>query len=220
MQKREKLGRAVKDLRNEGFIPAELYGRGLENLHLSVPAKEFKKVFQEAGENTIVNVLIDGEKRPVLINAVSYNPITDDVQSVDFYQVRMDEKLNVFVPLDFVGVAPAVKEKNGLLVKSLQEIEVEALPTDIPHDIKVDLSKLADIDQSIYVEDLEIPANVEVLLDPETVVATATSKITEEEELAAQQAAATPVEEVKVESEEKKAEKEAEKAAETEPASS
>jgi len=213
VQKRDMLGRGVKALRGQGLIPAELYGRGLENLHLSVPKKEFKKVFKAAGENTIVNVLLDGKNMPALIQEVTYNFLTDDIESVDLYQVRMDEKLKVGVPLEFVGVAPAVKEKNGLLVKSLQEMEVEALPADLPHDLKVDLSKLVDIGQSIYVKDLAVPANVRFLVSPDTVVATVTAKLTEEEELAMRQAASGGVEAVKVETEEAKAERDATKAA-------
>lgn len=209
VQKREKLGSGVKALRKQGLVPGELYGRGLQNLHLSVPEKEFKKLYKDAGESTVINVVLDGEKHPALIQSVSFDPLTDDFQSVDFYQVRMDEKLTVSVPLVFEGVSPAVKEKNALLVKPLQELEIEALPGNIPHNIKVDLSKLQDLDQSIYVRDLEIPANVEVLVSPDTVVATATEKTTEEEELAMQQAAAGGVESVKVETEEKKAEREA-----------
>ncbi len=213
VQKREKLGRGVSALRDKGFIPAELYGRGLANLHLSVLLKEFRKVFKEAGENTVVNVLLDGEKHPVLIQDVSYNPVTDEMESVDLYQIRMDKKLKVGVPVEFVGVALAVKEKNGLLVKALQEVEVEALPADLPRELKADLSKLSDIGQSIYVKDLEVPAGVKILVNPETVVATVTAKVTEEEELAMQQAAAGGAEAVKVETEEKKAEREAAKAA-------
>lgn len=213
VQKREKLGRGVKALRKEGLVPAELYGRGLENLHLSLPLKEFKKVFKQAGENTLVNVLLEGKKYPVLIQGVSYNPVTDELQSVDLYQVRMDEKLKVKVPVEFVGVAPAVKEKNGLLVKSLQEVEVEALPTDIPHHFDADVSKIIEIGQSLYVKDLAVPAGVKVLVSPETVVATVTAKVTEEEELKMREAAAAGVEGIKVETEEKKAEREATKAA-------
>ena len=213
VQKREKLGRGVKTLRKEGLVPAELYGRGLANLHLSVPLKEFRKVFKEAGESTVVQVLLDGQKHPVLIQDVSYNPVTDELESVDLYQVRMDEKLKVKVPLEFVGVPPAVKEKNGLLVKALQELEVEALPTDLPHHLTVDISKLIDIGQSIYVKDLVVPDGAKVLVSPETVVATATAKVTEEEELKMREAAAAGVEGVKVETEEKKAEREATKVA-------
>ena len=213
VQKREKLGRGVSAMREKGLIPAELYGRGLANLHLSVPLKEFKKVYKNAGENTVVNAMLDGEKHPVLIQDVSYNPVTDEMESVDLYQVSMDKKLKVGVPVEFLGVAPAVKEKNGLLVKALQEVEVEALPVDLPRELKVDLSRLLDIGQSIYVKDLEVPTGVKILTGPETVVATVTAKVTEEEELAMRQAAAEGVETVKVESEEKKAERDATKAA-------
>lgn len=218
VQKREKLGRGVKALRKHGLVPAELYGRSLENLHLSVPLKEFRKVFKIAGENTVVQVLLDGKKHPVLIQDVSYNPVTDEMESVDLYQVRMDEKLKVKVPLEFVGVAVAVKEKNGLLVKALQEVEVEALPNDLPHHLTVDISKLADIGQSIYVKDLAVPVGVKVLVNPDTVVVTATAKVTEEEELKMQQAAAAAgAEGVKVETEEKKAERAALKEGEPRP---
>lgn len=218
VQKRNILGRGVKALRKQGLVPAELYGRGLENLHLSAPAKEFKKVFKDAGENTIVNLLVEREKHPVLINGVSFDYLSGDVESVDFYQVRMDEKLKVNVPVEFIGIAPAVKEKNGVLVKSLQEVEVEVLPADIPHEFKVDLSKLADIGQSIYVKDLAVPERVKILVAPETVVATVIAKVTEEEELALQQAAGKGVEAIKVETEEKKAEREAAKATVEQPA--
>src|SRR3989344_4402675 len=212
VQKRSILGRGVKSLRKQGLVPAELYGKGVANLHLAVPSKEFKKVFKEAGENTLVNLLVEKEKHPVLINDVSFDYLSGDVESVDFYQVRMDEKLKVGVPVEFLGIAPAIKEKNGVLVKSLQEIEVEVLPADIPHEFKVNLSKLADIGQSVYVKDLDIPERVKVLVAPETVVATVIAKVTEEEELAMQQAAGKGVEGIKVKTEEKKAEREAAKA--------
>ncbi len=213
VQKRDKLGRGVKALRKQGFIPAELYGKGLENIHVSVPMKDFRKVYKAAGENTVVTVLLDSKKYPVLISDVSFDRITNEFESADLYQIRMDEKLKVGVPVEFVGVAPAVKEKNGVLVKALQELEVEALPMDLPHDIKADVSKIMEIGDSVYVKDLDIPKGVRVLVGPDTVVATVTAKVTEEEELAMRQASAGGVEEVKVETEEKKAEREAEKAA-------
>src|SRR3989338_6914470 len=128
VQKREILGRKSNALREQGLVPAELYGKGVPNAHLTIPKKEFKKLFKVAGENTVVQVILDGKKYPALIYDVSYDPLTDEIDSVDLYQVRMDEKLKVKVPVEFLGVAPAVKEKNGVLVKALQEIEVEALP--------------------------------------------------------------------------------------------
>ena len=91
-QKRELTGKKVSAMRAEGFVPAELYGRGLQNVHLNVSSKEFKKVFQEAGESSVVTLSVDSEKLPVLIYDVQYHPVSGDVAHVDFYQVRMDEK--------------------------------------------------------------------------------------------------------------------------------
>lgn len=214
VQKRESLGKAVKELRAKGFIPAELYGKGVKNIHLAVSKKEFKKIFKEAGENTIVNILIDREKHPVLIQDVNFDVITDDFLNIDFYQVRMDEKVKIEVPLEFIGVSPAVKTKNGLFVKALSKIEVEALPSDIPHSFQVDISVMEEIGQSIYVKSLKTDDKVKILVSPDTVVATVTTKVTEEEELAMQKEAGVEMEGVKVESEEKKAERETMKAAE------
>jgi len=201
VQKREIFGKKVNSLRRENLIPAELYGHGLENIHLSVPAKEFSKLFKEAGESTIINLDLENKKLPVLINDVSIDSLSDKIIHIDFYQVRMDEKITTSVPLEFTGVSAAVKEKEGILVRAVQEIEVEALPADLPHNIEVDISQLSDIGMSIHVKDLEIDKNVKILADPETVVATVTEPAKEE-------VVEKPitVEEVKVEGEEKKEE--------------
>ncbi|MHB9019571.1 MAG: 50S ribosomal protein L25 [Minisyncoccota bacterium] len=212
VQKREQVGKSAA-LRRTGLIPLELYGKGVENLHLTAQVKEFKKVLKEAGENTIVNAILDGKKYPVIIHEVDRDGVSGDILNVDLYQIRMDEKIKLMVPLEFVGVSSAVKEKNGLLVKSLQEVEVEALPMDVPHMLSVDISKITEIGQSLYVKDLELPKTVKAVFAPETVVATVTAKVTEEEELAKQQEAGAGLDTVKVEAEEKKAERDAAKAA-------
>lgn len=210
VETRDKFGRETKAVREKGLIPAELYGRGIENVHLVVDAKAFGKLYREAGENTIVSLVIGKEKRPVLIYDVQKNYLSDAVDHIDFYQVRMDEKITAKVPIEFTGEAPAVKEKGGLLATSLSEIEVEALPGDLPHRLVVDLSVLADINQTIYVKDISVPKGVQVLVDPGTAVVTITEKM-KEEELAP--APVVDVSEVKVESEEKKAERDQAKAA-------
>jgi large subunit ribosomal protein L25 len=204
VQKREIFGKKVNSLRRESLIPAELHGHGLENIHLSVPAKDFSKLFKEAGESTIINLNLENKKLPVLIHEVSVDPLSDKIIHIDFYQVRMDEKITTSVPLEFIGEALAVKEKEGILVKAVQEIEVEALPGDLPHNIEVDISQLSALGMSIHVKDLEIDKKVKVLADPETVVATVTEPAKEE-------VVEKPitVEEVKVEGEEKKKEGEA-----------
>lgn len=206
---REITGKKVRFIRREGLVPAELYGHGSKNVHLSVPTKDFNKVFKEAGSSTIVNLLIDKEKKPAIIHEVSRDSITGEVAHVDFYEVRMDEKINATVPLEFVGEAPAVKDKGAIINKSMSEIEVEALPNDLPHGIKVDISSLDDLNKTIYVKDLPRPKGVTFLVDDDTAVATATPPKAEE--------VAAPVETVdvsavKVETEEKKAERQAEKA--------
>lgn len=211
---REITGKKVKSLRRDGLIPAELYGHGVANVHLTVPAKEFSKAFKQAGSSTMITLDLGKEKLPVMIHDVLRDSVRDDILHVDFYQVRLDEKITARVPLEFTGESAAVKEKNAIVNKSLAEIEVEAFPQNVPHTIIVDLSALAEIDQSIYVKDIVLPKGVTTDLDGETVVATATEPISEEE-LAAQ-AAPADVAEVKVESEEKKAERDAEKAAKEE----
>ncbi len=197
---RELLGRRVKSLRREGFIPAELYGHNFTNRHLSVPAGEFSKVFKEAGESVIINLLIDNEKIPVLIQEVIFNPINDAITHIDFYQINMDELITASVSLDFIGQSPAIKEKKGILVKSMHEIEVEALPVNLPSKIEVDISVVRDLGKSIYVKDLKVPSGAKFLVDESTVVATIAEPVKEEEV----PVAPTSIEEIKVEGEEKK----------------
>jgi large subunit ribosomal protein L25 len=210
VQKRDVLGKKVSAMRAEGVIPAELYGHGLENLHLGVQAKEFKKALDAAGESSVVTLNVGDQKLPVLIYDVQYHPVTGEVTHVDFYQVRMDEKITAPIEVEFVGDAPAVKAVNGILVKAMQEIEVEALPGDLPSGIKVDLSVLADIGNSIYVKDLKFGKGVRVLVSPDTVVATITAPMAEEEVVVE---APVDLSAIKTEGEEKKAERDAEKAA-------
>lgn len=207
VQKREVFGRKVEELRKSGLVPAELYGRGIENLHLSVAVKDFNKIFKQAGENTMVDLVIDSatskEKRPVLIYNVQNDPVTDQIASIDFYQVRLDERIKISVPLEFFGEAPAVKNKSGILVKTIQAVDVEALPDKIPHSIRVDLGRLSELDRGIAIKDLDIPPEVKILVDLENVVAIVKPPLSQEQEEALAQKPA--VEEVKVETEEKKA---------------
>ncbi len=202
-QKREIFGKKVKALRTQGLIPAELYGNKKENYHLSVPEKEFAAVFKQAGESTIVTVNFEKEKIPSLIHDVELDPISQKISHIDFYAVKMDEKIKVEIPLEFIGESSAVKQ-GGVLVKSMKEIEVEALPTDLPHSFGIDLSKLENIHDSIRVSDLKIDSKVKILVESETVIATVIEPAKEEEV-----APAVSVEDVKVEGEEKKKEREA-----------
>lgn len=204
---REKFGKSTKTLRKEGLIPAELYGRGFENAHLSISRKDFQKAFGEAGESTIINLVIGNDKRPALVHDIQKDFLTDEIIHIDFHQVRMDEKITAHVPLEFMGESPAVKEFAGILNKTISEIEVEALPGDLPRHFEVDISKLKELNQSFYVSDLKIPKGVEILIDPKTVIATITPQAEEEKV----EEVPVDVTAVKVESEEKVAERAKEK---------
>jgi len=214
VQIRNEKGKRVKDLRRQSLIPAELYGKGIENMHLAVKSKDFKNVFKEAGESSIINIVVfDKNKKeeiPVLIHDIQKDYLTDDIIHIDFYRVRMDEKIRTHIPLEFIGESPAVKNYGGILNKSMFEIEIEALPKDLPHNISVDISQIKELNQSIYVKDLSVPKNVKILVDPETVIATVS--------LPKEEAPSEPIDvsAVKVETEEKKLERSKEKEAETE----
>jgi large subunit ribosomal protein L25 len=159
------------------------------------------RVFKDAGATTLVTLHVGDEKHPVLIHSVQRDYLSNTVMHVDFYEVSLTEAIRAKVPLEFVGEAPAVKEQGGILNKAVADLEVEALPDKLPHRIFVPLERLRDLNQSLYVRDLEIPKDVTVLAEPETVVVTVTLPLAEEEQPAAPVDVAT----VKVEAEEKKA---------------
>lgn len=213
VKKREFLGKKLIGLRLTGLVPAELYGRGIDNVHLTVKSKDFVKTFKQAGSNSIINLNIEGadekEARPVLIYDVSRHSVTDDVLSVDFYQVRMDEEVVVEVPLVLVGESPAVKDLNGVLVQVMKEIEVEALPNKVPKEIEVDLSKITKLDSGIAVKDLKVPEGVEILADGEAVIVMVKEQMTEEEDLAQSQSVDASKVEVAGDKKEKESEVEA-----------
>lgn len=205
VKKREIFGKIVKKLRQQGLIPAELYGRGLENLHLTVSSKDLAKILKVVGENRVINLNINQQRRPVLIHNIQIDPISDEILNVDFYQICLDELIKVKVPVEFIGEAPAVKNKSGVLVRALQEIEIEALPNNIPQFIEVELNNLNKIGESLYVKDLKIKGDFKILIEPNTVIATVAVKVTEEEE--ATKAQEIDVSAIKTESEAKKKEK-------------
>lgn len=187
VEERKTLGKKVKKLRKEGLLPANVYGKGVKSLSVQVADKEFEKTFKEAGETSLVELQVDGQVRPVLIHNVQYDPLSHKVLHADFYQVNLKEKVKTMVPLEFVGTPAAVTNKVGILLTPLAEIEVEALPADLPENIEVNVESLANIDEQITVGDIKTPAGVTVLSDAMQVAAKIGELITKE---AAQQAAA------------------------------
>jgi large subunit ribosomal protein L25 len=182
-QKRTVLGRKVKQLRKDGIIPAHIFGHKVKTVHVQVKAGEFHKVFEKAGETGIISLSVDSEKRPVLVRNLQIHPVTDEPLHIDFYQVNLTEKVKVNVPLEIVGEAPAVEKKIGLLLTPVSEVEIEALPADLPENIEVDITKLSEIGSEIKVKDLKVDrTKVQVLTDEELVVAQIGELVTKEME--------------------------------------
>jgi len=155
VEKRKVSGRKVKNLRLEGLIPANIFGKGVKSLSIQTKLSDFEDVFKEAGETAIIELLLKKEKRAVLTSNVQYDPISDKVIHVDFHQVNLKEKTTADVPINLIGESPAEKQGLGTPVQYINEIEVEALPMDLPEKFEVDISKLEDVDAAILVKDLE-----------------------------------------------------------------
>jgi len=181
VEKREDDGGSAAVIRRAGFIPAVVYGAHHHATPISISAVAFEKILHEAGEATIVSLTGLEEPLPTLIHEVTYDPITDRPQHVDFYAVTKGEKVEVAIPIAFIGESPAV-EQGANLVKVLHEIEVEADPMNLPRDFEVDLSVLAAIDDQIRVKDLRIPAGVVLVTNPEEVIALVQEVVIEKEE--------------------------------------
>jgi large subunit ribosomal protein L25 len=168
---RKVTGRKVKNLRKTGILPANVYGKKVKSESLQVNLKEFEKVYKEAGETGLITLKVGTAEKPVLIHNVQLNPVSEAFYHVDFLQVDLKEKVEAGVPVEMIGEAPAEKNGIGTVVQYLNEVKVEALPTDLPEKFEVDTGVLADVDQAIYVKDLKVDrSKVDVLTDENEIV--------------------------------------------------
>ncbi|MCA9359112.1 50S ribosomal protein L25 [Candidatus Kaiserbacteria bacterium] len=158
-------------LRENGNVPAVVYGPKQEAIQITLSGKEFDKVLKEAGESTIVELTGLKETVEVLIKDVDFNPVKNQVVHVDFYAIERGKEMTTHVPLEFVGEAPVEENKLGNVTKVLHEVTVTCLPKDLPSHIDVDLSVLATIEDKIHVSDLKLPAGVAVDMDADETVA-------------------------------------------------
>jgi large subunit ribosomal protein L25 len=163
-------------VRNNGMVPAVVYGVRVENTMISVPANDFEKILKVAGESSTIVLDIKDEKGAstkvdVLIHDMQVDPIRGFPIHIDFLAIDMNKAIEVTIPLEFIGVAPGEKDGLGVLVKTLHEVEIEALPKDLPHNISVDLSVLALLDDQIHVKDLTLPSGIKMITDENEVVA-------------------------------------------------
>lgn len=200
---RSVIGKQVKKLRQNGQLPAVVYGRGSETRSIAIDSNLFFKLFEGAGTSTIITLAVaDATPVKVLIREPQIDPVSLRPLHVDFHQINMKEKIRTEVPLRFVGDAPAVVDQDGKLVHSLDALEIECLPDDLVQHIDVDLSVLKEFDDAIQVKDITIPHGIEVLNDTELTVVVVQAPITEAEleaELAEETSEADAVAAVEVE---------------------
>lgn len=192
-EKRSTLGRKVSVLRKGGKIPANIYGKGVTSTALTLDKKGFLKLFASAGETTLLDLTIEGEStaHPVLIRAVSYHPVSDEILHVDFEQVNLKQKVTANIPVEVVGESQAIKD-GAVLVVVYNEIEVQALPTDLPEKFVIDIAKLVKVGDDVKFSDLVFDRSlVSTELSPDEVLATLQAQ---KEEVVEEVVAAEPAE--------------------------
>ena len=177
---RDIAGKDLKTLRAGGGVPAVLYGAGAKTETVEVDAREFEKVWRTAGESGLVELVVDGSKKSVLIKDVQRDPLKGTPVHADFYMVRLDRSIRVTVPLEFIGEAPAIKQ-GAILVKVIRELDVEALPANLPNILSVDVSMLGAVGDRFLVSDLKLPPGVVVPANPADIIAIAEEPKAEEE---------------------------------------
>ena len=200
---RKEVGKKVKSLRQQGILPAVLYGHKIKNLNLEVDSKEFEKIYSKAGESSLITLVIakgkdeaeaeasslslnveeKKQKFLILIHDIQFDPLTEKPIHIDFYQPELKKEVEVTVPLIFEGEAPAVKNLGGTLIKEISEIEVKAKSQNLPHEIKVDIGSLKTFEDNIKISDLKVPEGVKILKGPEEIVVSISRPEKVEEEL-------------------------------------
>lgn len=189
-EKRTIVGKKVKHLRREGILPANMFGKGIQSTSLQLPVKEFEDIYNKVHETGLIDLTVDGQLYPVLIQNIHIHPITRIPLHADFFKVNLKEKVKATVPIIAVGEPKAVSDKIGVLLQPLSEVEVEALPADLPENIEVNVEGLSTIDQSLSLEDLKVPSGVEILAEPSEMVFRIGELVSEEAEaLAAEEEA-------------------------------
>jgi large subunit ribosomal protein L25 len=171
-EKRTVTGKQVRQLRREGWVPGVMYGHGFEPVPLKFEERSLAHVLSKVGGSQLVGINVKGDKQPemALVRDVQRDPIRGNFLHVDFYRVRMTERLTAEVPLVVVGESSVIEAREGILLQGISAIEVECLPGDLVDAIEVDLSDLVEIDQGIYVRDLAVPAGIDVLTDVDEMI--------------------------------------------------
>ncbi|QQG47664.1 MAG: 50S ribosomal protein L25 [Candidatus Woesebacteria bacterium] len=169
-ENRKITGRKVKALRSQGILPANIFGKKIKSVAIQVDYKDFEKVYHEVGETGIIEIILAKKTLPTLISNLQKDTVTGKIIHADFHSIDLKEKVTAKVPVEIKGESPAVKNGLGTAVQQLDEIEIEALPTDIPEKFVVDITSLENVDDGIYVKDIKFSKKIEVKEDLEKIV--------------------------------------------------
>ena len=170
-EKRTKI-KKLDSLRKEGLMPAIFYGHKKEATLIHINNADFIKAWRYAGESTVIKLTTPEEEIEALIRDVDLDPLTNDPRHADFYVFQKGHKVEIDVPLEFIGVSPAVKDLGGSLIKILHEVKIKAEPSNLPHQIEVDISSITELEGQILAKDIVLPKGVELIENEEVVVAT------------------------------------------------
>lgn len=180
--KRTVRGSHVKRLRREGWLPGVIYGMGTESMALQLEMKDVSRTLSGLGGSTLIDLVVDGETHKVLLKEIQRDVIRRTPIHVDFLEVALDVRIKAVVPIELRGESPAVRDLAAVLVQAILEVEVEALPMDLPDRLSVDLEMLEEMDSTITIADLSLAEGVSILNEPEDVIARVAYQIEEEEE--------------------------------------
>ncbi len=171
-------------LRKQGLIPAVFYGPKAKTTSITILQKDFRKIWREAGESSIVMLETPAGKVSTLIHDVQFDPVKSDPIHADFYVIEEGKEVEVHVPIEFIGVAPAAKELGAMLIKVLHELNIKAMPKDLPHNLTVDVSPLVALDSQILVKEINLPKGVTAITHgDDVVISVAAARKAEEEEV-------------------------------------
>ena len=186
------IGRKVKHLRAAGQTPATIYGHQFEPISIQFTALDLNKIFDQVGESSLVEIIIGENNYPVIFKNPQFHPVSSDLIHIDCYKVNLKEKITATVPLELVGESLAVKNGNTLM-QILNEIEIEALPVDLPEKVEIDISSLVEVDNKIIVSELNLDREkIEIKNDPEQVVIIIEAPRVEEEPVVEPEAEVLP----------------------------
>ena len=172
----------ITNIRKEGYIPAIVYNKGKKGKNLAINYIQFEKVYKEAGESSLVDLILDdNETKKVLIHDIQFEPVKNKILHVDFYEIDLKKKVTAPLVIELTGEAPIVKSEGGIVIKHLDELEIECLPTDLIKEYKVDISGLTEFSSAIHVKDLKISDKIIILNDLEDVVVNVSEPRKEEE---------------------------------------